>query len=207
MDKKYYSVKAGRMPGIYETWEKCREQVIGYPGAEYKKFSTLEEAEEFLGRKSLKMDMDIEGLSEGEASVYVDGSFDLGSSTYSYGVVILTKDDTYELSGREVDPEMALMRNVSGELKGAMKAMEWALENKIETLYLHYDYTGIERWAKGDWKTNKEGTKAYKAYFDSIKNKLRVEFIKVKAHSGNKYNEEADKLAKEAMLVTQPFHN
>lgn len=199
MDKKYYSVKAGRKPGIYETWEKCREQVIGYPGAEYKKFSTLEEAEEFLGRISLKIDMETEKLREGEASVYVDGSFDLGSSTYSYGVVILTKNDTYKLSGREIDPEMALMRNVSGELKGAMKAMEWALENKIETLYLHYDYTGIERWAKGDWKTNKEGTKAYKAYFDSINNKLRVEFIKVKAHSGNKYNEEADKLAKEAI--------
>lgn len=199
MDKKYYSVKTGRNPGIYETWEKCREQVIGYPGAEYKKFTTLEEAEEFLGRKSFNMDMETERLMEGEASVYVDGSFDLGSSTYSYGVVILTKDDTYKLSGREVNPEMALMRNVSGELKGAMKAMEWALENKIKTLYLHYDYTGIERWAKGDWKTNKDGTKAYKAYFDSIKNKLRVEFIKVKAHSGNKYNEEADKLAKEAI--------
>ncbi|HMM69558.1 MAG TPA: RNase H, partial [Gudongella oleilytica] len=86
-----------------------------------------------------------------------------------------------------------------GELKGAMKAMEWALENKIKTLYLHYDYTGIERWAKGDWKTNKAGTKAYKAYFDSIKDKLTIEFIKVKAHSGNKYNEEADRLAKEAI--------
>jgi ribonuclease HI len=103
------------------------------------------------------------------------------------------------MSGREEDPEMALMRNVSGELKGAMKAMEWAIENEIRTLYLHYDYTGIERWAKGDWKTNKDGTKAYKAYFDSIKDKIKVEFIKVKAHSGNKYNEEADKLAKEAI--------
>lgn len=199
MDRKYYSVKAGRNPGIYETWEKCKDQVIGYPGAEYKKFSTLEEAEEFMGRKSVKEDMNTEKLRKGEASVYVDGSFDLGSLTYSYGVVILTKEEIHKLSGREVDPEMALMRNVSGELKGAMKAMEWALENEIETLYLHYDYTGIERWAKGDWKTNKDGTKAYKAYYDSIKDKLKVEFIKVKAHSGNKYNEEADRLAKEAI--------
>lgn len=199
MDRKYYSVKAGRNPGIYETWGKCKEQVIGYPGAEYKKFSTLEEAEEFMGRKSVKEDMNTEKLRKGEASVYVDGSFDLGSFTYSYGVVILTKEEIHKLSGREVDPEMALMRNVSGELKGAMKAMEWALENEIETLYLHYDYTGIECWAKGDWKTNKDGTKAYKAYYDSIKDKLKVEFIKVKAHSGNKYNEEADRLAKEAI--------
>ncbi len=199
MERKYYSVKAGRKPGIYETWEECKEQVIGFPGAEYKKFSTLKEAEEFLGRQSVKTDMETAKLKECEASVYVDGSFDLGSCTYSYGVVILTRDDSYKFSGREVDPEMAMMRNVSGELKGAMKAMEWAIENEIKTLYLHYDYTGIERWAKGDWKTNKAGTKAYKAYFDSIKDKLTVEFIKVKAHSGNKYNEEADKLAKDAI--------
>ena len=199
MDRKYYSVRSGRIPGIYNTWEKCKEQVIGFPGAEYKKFSSHEEAEQFLGSESVKMDMETERLREGEASVYVDGSFDLETMSYSYGVVILTEKEIYRMSGREEDPEMALMRNVSGELKGAMKAMEWAIENKIRTLYLHYDYTGIERWAKGDWKTNKDGTKAYKAYFDSIKDKIKVEFIKVKAHSGNKYNEEADKLAKEAI--------
>lgn len=199
MEKKYYSVKSGRKPGIYNTWEKCKEQVIGFPGAEYKKFSSHEEAEQFLGSESVKMDMETERLREGEASVYVDGSFDLETMSYSYGVVILTGKEIHRMSGREEDPEMALMRNVSGELKGAMKAMEWAIENAIRTLYLHYDYTGIERWAKGDWKTNKDGTKAYKAYFDSIKDKIKVEFIKVKAHSGNKYNEEADKLAKEAI--------
>ena len=199
MDRKYYSVRSGRIPGIYNTWEKCKEQVIGFPGAEYKKFSSHEEAEQFLGSESVKMDMETERLREGEASVYVDGSFDLETMSYSYGVVILTGKEIHRMSGREEDPEMALMRNVSGELKGAMKAMEWAIENKVETLYLHYDYTGIERWAKGDWKTNKDGTKAYKAYFDSIKDKIKVEFIKVKAHSGNKYNEEADKLAKEAI--------
>ena len=199
MEKKYYSVKSGRKPGIYNTWEKCKEQVIGFPGAEYKKFSSHEEAEQFLGSESVKMDMETERLREGEASVYVDGSFDLETMSYSYGVVILTGKEIHRMSGREEDPEMALMRNVSGELKGAMKAMEWAIENKVETLYLHYDYTGIERWAKGDWKTNKDGTKAYKAYFDNVKDKIKVEFIKVKAHSGNKYNEEADKLAKEAI--------
>lgn len=199
MDRKYYSVRSGRIPGIYNTWEKCKEQVIGFPGAEYKKFSSHEEAEQFLGSESVKMDMETERLREGEASVYVDGSFDLETMSYSYGVVILTGKEIHRMSGREEDPEMALMRNVSGELKGAMKAMEWAIENKVETLYLHYDYTGIERWAKGDWKTNKDGTKAYKSYFDSIKDKIKVEFIKVKAHSGNKYNEEADKLAKEAI--------
>ena len=46
---KYYAVKTGKTPGIYEDWETCKEQVEGYPGAKYKSFKTKEEAERFIG--------------------------------------------------------------------------------------------------------------------------------------------------------------
>lgn len=46
---KYYAVKIGRKEGIFSSWDECKEQVHGYPGAVYKSFSTLEEAENFLG--------------------------------------------------------------------------------------------------------------------------------------------------------------
>jgi ribonuclease HI len=81
-----------------------------------------------------------------------------------------------------------------------MVAIDWAIAKKRKTLYLHYDYTGIENWAKGNWKTNRDGTRDYKRYYDSIKDKLEVRFIKVKAHSGNDLNDEADQLAKDAIL-------
>lgn len=139
-------------------------------------------------------------LKENEAIAYVDGSFDIANFTYSYGVVFITKEGKETFSGREDDMELAQMRNVSGEIKGAMVAMEIALKEEKDTLYLHFDYTGIRDWAKGNWKTNKEGTKNYKSFYDSIKDKLDVKFIKVKAHSGVEYNEEADKLAKEAII-------
>ena len=41
----------------------------------------------------------------------------------------------------------------------------------------------------------KEETKRYKAWFDEISKEIKISFVKVKAHSGNKYNELADKLA------------
>ncbi len=44
--KKYYVVWEGNRPGIYLTWNECREQISGYPGARYKAFKTLEAAEE-----------------------------------------------------------------------------------------------------------------------------------------------------------------
>lgn len=32
-EKKYYAVKEGRTPGVYETWDECRDQVRGQKGA------------------------------------------------------------------------------------------------------------------------------------------------------------------------------
>lgn len=201
MAKFYYAVRKGKKPGIYKTWGECEEQVKGYSGAEYKKFPTYEEALLFVGGEveEIKL-LDESQLKENQAIAYVDGSFDINNWTYSYGVVFITLDGKETYSGREDNKDLAEMRNVSGEIKGAMVAMNLAMEKGKDTLYLHFDYTGIEQWAKGSWKTNKDGTKAYKEFYDSIKDKLNVVFVKVKAHSGIEYNEEADKLAKEAIV-------
>jgi len=43
---KYYVVWVGQNPGIYDTWSKCQEQIVGFPNAKYKSFKSLDEAEE-----------------------------------------------------------------------------------------------------------------------------------------------------------------
>lgn len=199
MARFYYAVKKGKNPGIYETWSECKEEVTGFKGAKYKKFPTYKEAQDFVEDKGDFQRPEEENLKANEIMAYVDGSFCLKSWTYSYGVVAITDKGIETYNGRENDKELAQMRNVSGEIKGAMVAMDIALEKGKEILYLYFDYEGIEQWAKGGWKTNKQGTIDYKAYYDSIKDKLKVIFIKVKAHSGVEYNELADKLAKEAL--------
>ncbi|KAI9511942.1 ribonuclease H-like domain-containing protein [Russula earlei] len=50
----YYAVKIGKRPGIYTTWEDCREQVDGYPRARYKKLRTVEEAEAWIQGSTLR---------------------------------------------------------------------------------------------------------------------------------------------------------
>lgn len=42
--QKYYVVWAGREPGIYNTWNECRTQTDGFPGARFKSFPSLAEA-------------------------------------------------------------------------------------------------------------------------------------------------------------------
>ncbi|MDE6301705.1 MAG: ribonuclease H family protein [Muribaculaceae bacterium] len=44
--RKFYVVWEGRAPGIYDSWEECREQVEGYPEAKYKAFTSQDDATE-----------------------------------------------------------------------------------------------------------------------------------------------------------------
>ena len=44
MAKKYYAVRVGKVPGIYQTWDECKKNVHGFPAAEYKSFPSEEEA-------------------------------------------------------------------------------------------------------------------------------------------------------------------
>ena len=44
----YYAVAIGKTRGIYNTWAECKEQVGDVPNPKFRKFPTLEEAEEFM---------------------------------------------------------------------------------------------------------------------------------------------------------------
>ncbi|EOD00004.1 viroplasmin family protein [Caldisalinibacter kiritimatiensis] len=197
---KVYAVRKGRKTGIFKTWKECKDAVIGYSGAQYKSFDKVEDARLYLKNINHNLHKDISQLDNNEMIAYVDGSYDINTKFYSYGVIIFYKGEKQELYGRAQDKKLVNMRNVAGEITGAKVAINYAIKNKAKILYLYYDYEGIEKWATGSWKTNKEATKEYKKFYNSISGKLQVIFNKVKAHSGNIYNEEADRLAKKALL-------
>lgn len=193
MASKYYAVKKGKKPGVYRTWDECKAQTDGFSGAIFKSFKTKEEAEAFIAdRKEDKMP---------QVYAFVDGSFNVKTGVYGYGGFLFDGQDKYILSGSGDDAEMATMRNVAGEILGSMAAVEKAIELGIKELSIYYDYMGIEMWATGAWKRNKEGTIAYHEYMNSVRDKIQINFIKVKGHSGVEGNEEADILAKKAVGV------
>ena len=197
MAEKYYAVKKGLKTGIFRTWDECKASVSGYSGAVYKSFQSEEEARSFLGLNGQKE----EGVQNPCCvEIYVDGSYNSATGEFSYGMVVLLggQEETYSQSFQ--DEELATMRNVAGEIKGAEAAMQYALDHGIREIAIYHDYEGIAKWCLGEWKTNKEGTRAYKEYFDSVKQQVEIHFVKVKGHSGDKYNDRADELAKSVIF-------
>lgn len=209
--KYYYAVKVGKAPGIYNTWEECKAQVLGFKGALFKKFSSKEQAINYLNsnnsakkNENLVCNGDLEEKKNSKqnntAIAYVDGSYNKFSKEFSCGVVIFYNGKTYEISKKYNDSNLASMRNVAGEIKASENAMRFCLKNNIKDLKIYHDYEGIAKWAKGDWKANKAGTIAYRDFFREASKKMNISFEKVKAHSGNKFNDKADQLAKAALF-------
>lgn len=203
--KKYYAVRKGKKPGIYNNWELCKKQIQGFSGAEYKGFSSYAEAEAFMNLdqspNSLnKTDiMKTNKIDNNGIDVYVDGSYSEDLGVFSYACVFLDNDETI-LSGVGSEKTVLSMRNVAGELLASMEAIKWAVSSKYTHINIFYDYEGIEKWATGVWSANKEGTKQYVEFIEEYRNAISITFSKVRAHTGNKYNELADKIAKEAIL-------
>jgi len=218
MAKKYYAVRVGKIPGIYMNWDACKEMVHGYPGAVYKSFEAIEEAEKFINlnsnnntnknTKSSKnnitdsnVDSNIDNIIENSTYAFVDGSFNVNTGVYGYGGFLVHEGNKHIVSGSGKDEEMASMRNVAGEILGCMATVKLAIDMGIKKISIFYDYMGIEMWATGAWKRNKKGTVAYYEYMQSVKNVIDINFVKVKGHSGIEGNEEADRLAKEEVGI------
>lgn len=199
---KYYAVKNGLNPGIYLDWETCKNQINGFSNAIYKKFNTLEEAELFMESNITKSKT--ESFTEDNMPLnyaFIDGSFNQKTNTYGYGGFLMSKGNKYILKGNGNNKEMASMRNVAGEIMGAIASIKKALELEIDNLVIYYDYEGIKSWAESTWKTNKIHTKEYSKFVESVRNKIDIKFIHVKAHTGIEGNEEADFLAKQSVGI------
>lgn len=203
---KYYVVRKGRNPGIYLTWEECQKQVDGYSCAEYQSFHDKESAEQYLnfqddsykhfGRDSINTES-----PRTKNYAYIDGSFNSVTGVYGYGGFIVYekggKRHVKIVKGSNYDPAKVAMRNVAGELDGAMAVMKEAMDLGLDEITIYYDYTGIQAWVTGEWRCNKQSTKQYSAVMNKYAEKININFIKVAGHAGVIGNEIVDIIAKE----------
>ncbi len=204
--KKFYAVRKGLRTGIFGSWPECQSAVRGYSNAEYKSFSTQEEARRYM--EGADAGWAEEGAGEEDFTLhpakviaYVDGSYEERLKKYSFGcILLLPSGEIIQKSGNGDNPASLAIRNVAGEMLGAMYAVKWAIVNGYGEIELRYDYAGIEKWVQGEWKAKNELAGKYAKAMNEWKKSIRISFFKIVAHTNNKYNDMADGLAKSALV-------
>lgn len=185
---KYYAINRPDFKKIVTNWSECEQLSKGIKGTLFKSFSTREEAKAWLDGVSLKPQTN--GLR-----IFVDGSFSSDFQFAGWAFVVVENEKEID-RGAGISSFPAESRNIDGELLAAYNAMKWLEKHQKKGIICH-DYEGIARWALGQWKA--KSTVALR-YIEASRPFVKwVEFEKVEAHSGNKWNELADTLAKKAI--------
>ncbi len=82
-----------------------------------------------------------------------------------------------------------------GELHATMQVLRWCEKNNVLDIEVFYDYEGIQKWAAGEWRANNAATQHYQQTVQA--SPVRVIWRKVKSHSGVRWNDVVDELAKQ----------
>lgn len=205
MTGKYYVVVSGRTPGIYNDWATAEKMVKGYPGAIFKSFHNRSEAEAFMSRsKSVNIGKNTTNPQSlpliNRTIIYTDGSS--GNNACGFGVVVITtKGDKITAHGRVPLPAT----NNVAELYAIYVGLSLVKGPVILYSDSQYAISALTSYIH-DWKVNGwngiSNRTLLEAIYDLMQNR-EVVFQHVAAHTGIKYNEEADKLADQGRLGTE----
>ena len=136
--------------------------------------------------------------------IYCDGAFSGNQKKNNiggWGAILIFNDKIKKINGGEKNTTNQRM-----ELTACIKALEaikstqYPIEIYTDSAYLYncMQQKWYEKWEQNGWKNSKkmpiENKDLWEALLNLIK-KYNPTFIKVKGHSGDKYNDEADKLA------------
>ena len=211
MGKKVYAIKEGFNPStkekienkIVDTWAECLKYVKGVKGAKYKSFEDINEAKKFLNDDGNALKKEDNNYPKECLHIYVDGSYNASRSEYSYGMVAVQNDVVlYIESGASKSDSARNIRQIAGELEGAVKGVQYALSRGEKKVVIFHDYIGICYHATGFWERREESSKEYYNKMQQLMScGIEVIFVKVDSHTGDLFNELVDEKCKERLGI------
>ena len=219
MASKFYAVRKGKKPGIYNTWDECKNQVNGFPGAEYKSFKTKSEANAYMGLSQPAKNIAPKITKSGSITLYSDG----GSRNHGNKLGQHVKDDdkaawAYLIikDGKKhyaSDGEFGATNNKM-EVLGLVNALQYIIDQGwqnesinaiLDSKYVLDSITKgwLNSWRRRGWKKsdgtiikNKNEFMQLSALLGQFKH---LNFKWTKGHADNSGNNFVDKLLNEKM--------
>lgn len=188
---------------IVGTWAECLSYVKGVKGAKYKSFENMSDAEGYLNEGNRMLKKVDNNYPKDCLHAYVDGSYSVSDGRYAYGVVCVKNNIVeYIENGAEKDTSEKNIRQIAGELKGALRAALYALDKGEKKVVIFHDYEGIANHATGAWSRNEQSSVEYHRQMQELmKNGLEIIFVKVDSHTGDLFNELVDEKCKEPLGI------
>lgn len=139
-----------------------------------------------------------------KVTIYTDGACSGNPGPGGWGAILIYEDIKKEISGAKADTTNNIME-ITAVLE-ALKLLKVECEVKVysDSAYVvnAFNQGWIENWKKNNWKTaGKDPVKNRELWEElyELTQKHKVEFIKVKGHSDNEFNNRCDELATSAI--------
>lgn len=143
------------------------------------------------------------------ARIFTDGACSGNPGVGGWGVVILSHNNVYKFSDSSDNTTNNRM-----ELQAVISGLKFAMKYKLKRVQIYSDSAYVVNAITKGWLHTWKQSGWIKSDGDMVKNAeywaclyglihndffKEVEFVKVKGHSGNHFNEMADELAREAV--------
>lgn len=139
-----------------------------------------------------------------KVTIYTDGACSGNPGPGGWGAILMCDGDQKEISGATKDTTNNIME-ITAVLE-ALKLLKFKCEVEVysDSAYVvnSFKQGWLEKWQKNNWKTaSKEPVKNRELWEElyELTQKHQVEFIKVKGHSDNEFNNRCDFLATTAI--------
>ncbi len=139
-----------------------------------------------------------------KVTIYTDGACSGNPGPGGWGAILMYNETSKEISGANKDTTNNIM-----EITAVIEALKLLKEECEVKVYSDSAYVvnafkqgWIYNWKKNNWKTASKDPVKNKELWEelySLVQKHKVEFIKVKGHSDNEYNNRCDFLATSAI--------
>ena len=139
-----------------------------------------------------------------EVIIYTDGACSGNPGPGGWGSILMYKDNKKEISGGKIDTTNNVME-LTAVIEG-LKLLKFPCKVKLysDSAYVvnAFNEKWIYGWLKNGWRNSSKEPVKNKELWQELYDLTKVhevEFIKVKGHSDNEYNNKCDELARNAI--------